>query len=169
MENNAQPKLNSKQNTWMVIKFILFSASAGLIESLSFYLLNEFTNIDQVLNLGNTFGNKYGLTYFIALVLSVLWNFTLNRRFTFKSATNVPIAMLKIFGYYLVFTPVSIWWTVALTNIGWNEYLVLIGTMLINLATEFLFDRYVVFRNNLFTSDDGLRELSEKKDSVTSK
>lgn len=145
----------------MAIKFILFSASAGIIETVSFALLNEFTNLNEIIKLDKLFGNEYGLTYFIALVLSVLWNFTLNRKFTFKSVANVPVAMLKILGYYLVFTPLSIWWGVALTNHGWNDYLVLALTMLANLSTEFLFDRYVVYRNNLYTNEAAQRELTE--------
>jgi len=163
----TEPELSHKQNNWMAVKFVLFSISAGVIETVSYFLLDEYTHIDDLLKFGGIFGNKYGLTYFIALVLSVLWNFTFNRKFTFKSAANVPIAMLKIFGYYLVFTPVSIWWTVRLTDLNWNgwngfkEYVVLLGTMLLNLVTEFLFDRFVVYRNNLFTNEEGKRELSE--------
>jgi putative flippase GtrA len=159
-KNNAE--LSSRQNKWMAIKFVLFSISAGVIETLSCYLLNEFTSIDKLINLGSVFGNKYGLTYFIALILSVLWNFTLNRKFTFKSAANVPIAMLKVFGYYLVFTPVSVWWTVKLTNLDYNEYLVLLATMAVNLGSEYLFDRYVVYRNNIFTNEEGQQYLSDK-------
>lgn len=148
----------------MVIKFILFSASAGVIQFGSFTLLHEFTNIDNLARLDKLFGNGYGLTYFIALVLSVLWNFTLNRKFTFKSVANVPIAMLKVFAFYLVFTPLSIWWGVKLTNLGWNEYIVLLGTMLINLSTEFIYDRYVVYGKTVYSNDDGQRELREKAD-----
>ncbi len=157
--NNAT--LSSTQNKWMAIKFVLFSISAGVIETLSCFLLNEFTNIDKWFNLGSTFGNKYGLTYFIALILSVLWNFTLNRKFTFKSVANVPIAMLKVFGFYLAFTPVSIWWTVKLTNLHYNEYLVLLATMAVNLATEYMFDRYVVYINNIYTNEEGQQYLSK--------
>ncbi len=152
----------------MAIKFLLFSASAGVIQFGSFTLLHEFTHLDAFTRLDELFGNDYGLTYFIALVLSVLWNFTLNRKFTFKSAANVSIAILKVFGYYLVFSPLSIWWGVKLTTLGWNYYLVLIGTMLINLITEYLFDRYVVYRNNMFTNDDGQRELNKKAENTAS-
>lgn len=169
MENTVQPKLSSKQSNWIAIKFLLFSASAGVIQGVSFALLNEFTSIDKYTSLDELFGNKYGLTYFIALVLSVLWNFTLNRKFTFKSATNVPIAMLKVFGYYLVFTPLSIWWGVKLTNIGWNEYLVLGLTMLVNLSTEYLYDRYIVYKSTIYTNEAGRRELCEKEDFVAYK
>jgi Predicted membrane protein len=160
--DTKKAELSSRQNKWMAIKFVLFSISAGVIETVSYFLLNEFTDIDKLINIGSIFGNKYGLTYFIALVLSVLWNFTLNRKFTFKSVANVPIAMLKVFGYYLVFTPVSIWWTVKLTNLHYNEYLVLLGTMVINLTTEYIFDRFVVYRNNIFTNEEGQRYLSKR-------
>ena len=95
------------------LKFVLFSISAGLIEIIAFSLLNELT------------GWSYWPCYLIALILSVLWNFTLNRRYTFQSASNVPVAMLKVFAFYCVFTPVS---TIAgsylADTLHWNEYLV---------------------------------------------
>ena len=86
------------------------------------------------------------------LFLSVLFNFTVNRKFTFKSAANVPVAMLKVFGFYCVFTPLSIWWGNALTSAGWNEYLVLAFTMIVNMVTEFLFTRFVVYGNSINTA-----------------
>lgn len=126
------------------VKFVLFSASAGIIQVASFALLNELLHLN------------YWVSYLISLVLSVLWNFTLNRKFTFKSAANVPIAMLKVAGFYLVFTPLSTWWTAALTEpaygIMWNEYLVLAITMLTNFVTEYLFDRFLVFGSSIDTA-----------------
>ncbi len=119
------------------VKFALFSATAGIIQIASFTLLFELAHL------------PYWPAYLIALVLSVVYNFTINRKFTFKSATNYPKAMLKVFGYYLIFTPLSTWWGDALTGIGWNEYLVLGGTMLSNFATEFLFCRFVVYRHSV--------------------
>jgi putative flippase GtrA len=94
---------------------------------------------------------EHWVSYLVALVLSVVWNFTLNRKFTFCSANSVPIAMLKVAGFYLVFTPLSTWWTAVLTGepILMNEYLVLAGTMLINFVTEYLFDRFVVFGKSI--------------------
>jgi len=89
----------------------------------------------------------------IALILSVVWNFTLNRKFTFHSAVNVPVAMLKVAGFYAVFTPLSTWWTAVLTGAGWNEYLVLALTMIINFVTEYLFQRFVVFRGSIDTAE----------------
>lgn len=126
------------------IKFILFSISAGAIQIGSFTLFNELLSLD------------YWVSYLISLGFSILWNFTLNRKFTFKSAANVPIAMLKVFAFYLVFTPLSTLWTALLTSpkygIMWNEYLVLILTMLINFVTEYLFQRFVVFGDSLDTA-----------------
>ena len=163
MDAKEEPVLTKAQSRWMAIKFVLFSISAGVIEAGSYYILNEFTHIDQYTNLDEVFGNEYGLTYFIALVLSVVWNFTLNRKFTFKSAANVPVAMLKVFGYSCVFAPLSIWWTVSLTNAGVNKYLVLLGTMGVNLCTEYLFTRYVVYRHQLYTSEEGQRDLENRQ------
>ena len=133
-------KLSKKENGMQVLKFALFSVSAGVIETISFTLLNEFLDW------------PYWPCYLIALVLSVLWNFTLNREFTFKSANNVPLAMIKVFAFYCVFTPLSVWWGSALTGAGWNEYLVLFGTMAVNLTSEFLYDRFFVFRNSITTN-----------------
>ena len=123
-----------------VIKFVLFSISAGVIQIGSFTLLNEFTSL------------PYWVSYLIALVLSVLWNFTLNRKFTFRSASNVKVAMFKVFIYYLIFTPLSTFLEKYLTGLGWNEYLVTIINMLINFVTEFLYQRYYVFGNSLDTN-----------------
>ena len=131
-----------KKELLRTLKFTLFSASAGIIQVLSFTLLNEILHLE------------YWFSYLIALVLSVLWNFTLNRKFTFKSAANVPIAMLKVAGYYAVFTPLSTWWTDVLTgeSVGWNEYIVLALTMLVNFTTEYLDDRFFVFNKSIDTN-----------------
>ena len=134
-------KLTTKQEWWNVLKFTLFSISAGVIQILSFTLLSELVFMDS--------DNEYGISYFISLVLSILWNFTFNRKFTFKSASNVPVAMTLVFVFYLAFTPLSIWWGVALTNIGWNEYLVLGLTMIANFTLEFLWTRFVVYRKSI--------------------
>lgn len=124
--------------TGRVLRFVLLSASAGLIEFGSFTLLNEFTSL------------RYWPCYLIALVLSVLWNFTLNRKFTFRSNANVPRAMLLVCLYYAVFTPLTTWGGDYLAeDLGWNEYVVTILNMLLNLVTEFLFQRYVVYRGTV--------------------
>ena len=120
---------------WQAVKFTLFSASAGIIQVGSFTLLNE------------VFSLSYWISYLIALVLSIIWNFTLNRRFTFKSAANIPVAMAKVLGFYLVFTPLSTWLGQLAETRGVNEYIVLIVTMLANFVLEFLFCKFVVYRN----------------------
>lgn len=81
-------------------------------------------------------------------------DFTFNRKYTFQSTANVPIAMLKVFAFYVVFAPLSIWWTYALTDLcGWNEYVVLAGTMIINFVTEYLYTRFFVYRNSINTNE----------------
>jgi len=122
------------------LKFALFSASAGLIEAGSFALLNELLHL------------PYWLSYAIAVTLSVIWNFTLNRKFTFRSAANVPVAMLKVAAYYAVFIPLSSYLEHYLTGLGWNEYLVLALNMALNFTTEFLYQRFVVFGKSIDTA-----------------
>lgn len=124
------------------IKFTLFSASAGLIEIGSFALLNELTQL------------PYWPCYLTALLLSVLWNFTLNRKFTFKSAANVPLAMIKVLCYYAVFTPAStVLGNHLVQNLMWNEYIVTALNMILNFVTEYLFDRFVVFGSSIDTAE----------------
>ena len=121
-----------------VILFVLFSASAAVIEMGSFALLNEFT------------GWSYWPCYLRALICSIVWNFTLNRKFTFRSAANIPVAMMKTFGFYLVFTPATtILGSYLADTLLWNEYLVTGINMALNLVTEYLFQRYVVFKDSL--------------------
>ena len=122
-----------------VLKFIFFSISAGLIEMGSFSLLTEFTQL------------PYWPRYLIALVLSVLWNFTLNRKFTFQCSNNIPKAMFKVFIYYLIFTPLSTILGDYLVKIGLNDYIATLINMVINLITEFLYQRYYVFKDSIDT------------------
>lgn len=127
-----------------VVKFALFSASAGIIEIVAFALLNELTSW------------SYWPCYLVALVLSVLWNFTLNRKFTFQSANNVPIAMLKTAAFYCVFTPVTtILGNYLAETLLWNEYLVTALNMACNLITEYLYDRFFVYRGSIDTNKIG--------------
>lgn len=150
----------TKQNLWQTLKYLLLSISAGAIQIAVFTPLNEFVFKD----------GDYGPSYFIALTASVVWNFTLNREFTFKSANNVPKAMLQVFAYYLVFTPLSIWWGIALEDVGWNEYLILGLTMIVNFVTEFLFWKFVVYKNSENTNKRALKQqemLQREKNTKT--
>lgn len=133
-------KIDRKKELLRSAKFVLFSASAGIIQLGSFTLLFELLHLSE------------WLSYLISLVLSVVWNFTLNRRFTFHSANNVPVAMLKVAAFYAVFTPASTALEAWLTgSLGWNGYLVTAINMILNFVLEFLYDRFVVFRNSIDT------------------
>ena len=135
--------MSADKKEWLrSVKFVLFSLSAGVIQVAGFTLMEELLHW------------PHWVSYLVSLILSVVWNFTLNRKFTFCSANNIPIAMLQVAGFYAVFTPLSTWWTAVLTGewVSWNEYLVLGLTMLVNLVTEYLFDRIVVFGNSIDTA-----------------
>ena len=125
----------SKKNLWQAVKFTLFSASAGIIQVASFSLLEIFIK-------------DYWIPYLVSLILSIVWNFTLNRKYTFKSATNVPIAMAKVFAFYLVFTPLSTYLGNVAETHGVNDFIILATTMASNFVLEFLFCKFVVFRGS---------------------
>lgn len=165
MDNKNNSDNNKSKNILQFIKFALFSASAGIIELLSFTLMNEvfikFPFMQRALESNETFAkimeNEYGPMYLIALLLSVIWNFTFNRKFTFKSAANVPIAMLKVLAFYAVFTPVTVllgnYFTAKFADFSAIKYIVLGVTMACNMITEFIYDKLVVFRNQENTAE----------------
>ena len=147
---------DKRTELWRVVKFVLFSASAGVIQIGLFTALNELCRW------------SYWPCYLIALVASVVWNFTLNRKFTFQSANNVPKAMAMVLGYYAVFTPLStILGNWLVESCGWNEYLVTVMNMLLNFVTEYLFDTFVVFRGSMDTNEaakkEGRAEINMKR------
>ena len=125
----------NKNSAFQMIKFTLFSVSAGIIQAGSFALFEE------------VFKMPYWPSYLVSLILSIVWNFTFNRRYTFKSAANVPVAMAKLFAFYAVFTPVSTYLGHLAESSGINDYVVLIVTMLSNFVLEFLFSKFVIYRN----------------------
>ena len=126
------------------LKFVGFSISAGVIQIGSYTLLLELCRLSA------------WISYLISVILSVIWNFTLNRKFTFQSAANIPIAMAKVAAFYVVFIPLSTLWTAWLTEeaygIMWNEYLVEALTMIVNFVTEYVFQRFFVFGKSLDTA-----------------
>lgn len=127
----------NKKELLRSLKFAIISASAGIIQVASFTLMEEVLHW------------PHALCYFIALVLSVLWNFTINRKVTFRSDASLPRAMALVALYYAVFTPLTTWAEGYFTSIGWNEYVVLAMNMVLNLVTEFLFQRFVVYGKNV--------------------
>jgi len=129
------------KNLWQMIKFTLFSASAGIIQVAAFAVMETVFHL------------PYWPSYLTALILSVLWNFTFNRRYTFRSDANITRSMALVALFYVVFTPASTWWGDALTKAGWNDFLVLAMTMILNFVLEFLYQRYVVYRGKIDTND----------------
>lgn len=145
--NRNKKDYDLKKEMFRGLKFGLFSISAGIIEIAAFTLLNELTKW------------RYWPCYVLALVLSVVWNFTLNRRYTFQSADNISIAMIKVLCFYLAFLPASTLLGNYLADTRmWNEYLVTLLIMLSNFVLEFLYDRLFVFRKTIDTN-----HLAEKK------
>ena len=140
------------------IKFAIVSASAGLVEIGVFTIMNEFT------------GLKYWPCYLTALIASVVWCFTINRRYTFKSTKNVPRAMAMVFAFYLVFTPATtILGNYLAENLHWNEYLVTGINMALNLSLEYLYDTFIVYRGEMDNNDIARKDKSAKdKDAVNS-
>ena len=149
MEEN--PKQKNKREVIRAIKFVLVSASAGIVEILVFTLMNELT------------GLKYWPCYLTALIASVVWCFTINRRYTFKSAKNVPRAMAMVFAFYLVFTPATtILGNYLAETLHWNEYLVTGINMALNLTLEYIYDTFVVYRGEMDNNDIAERERKKE-------
>ncbi len=149
---------NKKKELIRSLKFVLFSISAGVIQIVSFTLLTEFSPL------------SYWPCYLISLVLSVVYNFTINRKFTFHSAANVPIAMLKVFLYYCAFTPLStIGGNFLVETLHWNDYLVEILSMLLNFITEFLFTRFVVYGKQVDNDEKYIEKESKKTGKILKK
>ena len=138
-------KLSAKETVIQILKFVAFSMGAGIIQIVSYTIIHELTDC------------AHWKAYLPSLVLSVLYNFTVNRKFTFKSANNVPVAMLKVALFYCVFTPVSLYLGQMAENVGVNNYIVEATTMCCNLITEYLYCRFVVYRNSMNTN-----KLAEK-------
>ena len=138
--------MKDKAQFLQALKFTAFSLSAGIIQIGSFAILEIFIK-------------DYWIPYLVSLILSIVWNFTLNRRFTFKSAANVPIAMAKIFGFYLVFTPVSTYLGNLAEKSGGNDFVILLLTMVSNFVLEYLFCKFVVYRGK----ENTLEEKKEKQ------
>lgn len=147
-------KKDTKTQIIQFLKFLGFSLSAGVIQLLSFELLYTWTE-----------ALPWWPAYLISIVLSVVWNFTFNRKFTFKSASNVPLAMTIVVIYYCMFIPVSVFGGDALEGIGWNGTLVTVLMMVINFITEFFWDKYIVFNDKLlakvFKKKVAVEEISE--------
>ncbi len=144
-----------KKEALRALKFVLFSASAGIVEAVAMVLCEEVIKIPG-----------HYVCYTIALVLSVLWNFTFNRKFTFQSAENVPKAMALVFLFYVPFAPFTIWLQHILSDVNsWNEYVVLAINMALNLTLEYLWDSKVVYRKTMDTNEIAKRKQAKEEQS----
>ncbi len=142
-----------KKEALRALKFVLFSASAGIVEAVAMVLCEEVIKIPG-----------HYVCYTIALVLSVLWNFTFNRKFTFQSAENVPKAMALVFLFYVPFAPFTIWLQHILSDVNsWNEYVVLAINMALNLTLEYLWDSKVVYRKTMDTNEIAKRKQAKEE------
>lgn len=122
-----------------ILKFTLFSISAGAIQVGSAYLLFDLCGVRP----------KWFVSL-VALVLSVVWNFTLNRKFTFKSDANVPKTLILALLFYLPFAPFQTWAMFYFGDkLGGNFWIVEAIIMLLNFVLEFLWQRFVVFRKSI--------------------
>ena len=156
-----KPEIDKRHEAVQALKFTLFSISAGIIQIVTYTLFYE------------VFHWAPWLAYLVSLVLSVLWNFTFNRKYTFRSDADVRKSMLLVALFYAVFTPLSTWWTAALTGENpftgaaasseplVNNYLVQGGTMLVNFITEFLYQKFVVYRGSIDTNEQARKERKD--------
>ena len=142
--------MSRKKEIWQMIKFTLFSISAGVIQEAGFLLMFNLLSL------------PYWLSYLVSLAASVIWNFTFNRRYTFRSDCDIKRSMLLVALFYAVFTPVTTFGGEALIRLGWNGNLVQIGTMILNLVTEYLYQRFVVFRTTIDTNDVAKRAQNKE-------
>ncbi len=135
------------------LKFLGFSISAGVIQIVSFEIMFDLIG-----------WKVWWACHLISLALSVVWNFTFNRKFTFKSASNVPLAMSFAFLFYVAFTPASVFGGQALKDIGWNGTLVEALMMVINFVLEFVWDKFVVFNDKFMSKIEKVLKIHNKTD-----
>lgn len=142
----------TKKEFLRAVKFTLISISAGIIQ------IGTFTLFEEV------FKWNYWAAYLTSLLLSILWNFTINRKYTFKAANNVKIAMLLVLAFYAVFTPVTtVLGDYLVEKVGVNEYIIMISTMVLNFVLEFLYTRFFVYRNSCDTAVKKVEATAEEK------
>ena len=167
-ERVREEKKQKRKTLVQAIKYACCTASAGVIEIVSYTVLYEVLPIDKAVMID--FITHVELRNFvstlIALTLSILWNFTINRKFTFKSAGNVGRAMFLAFLFYVPFFPFKLWFNgympsylaagaasaAGVTVVEYLEkhviinYAVEVCTMLINGVLEFCWQKFVIYR-----------------------
>lgn len=154
------------------LKYALIAVSAGVIQFVSSTVLKLILDATGLAGQRMHFITDTETTAFISetvgLVLSVLWNCTFNRKYTFKAANNIPVAMCLALVFYVPFYPFQIWYMATvqngLANIGiWGFIISLITCMIINGVLEFLWQRFVVFRKSLDTNNSAKKEEQQQE------
>lgn len=162
-------KAARKKKAKRFLKYAIIAISGGLIQLTAYIILSDAIKLDKHVSFDAIYqkqpwlteifydpdtGKTYGLSYFIAVSLSVIWNFTFNRKYTFKSASNVPKAMLLFVLYYAFSIPFNCWAIVQLNKLvvfPLSDKVILICIMLANGLPAFFYQRYVVFGRSLDT------------------
>lgn len=148
-----QAKIAKRQGVMQFIKYALCAASAGIIQIVLFTILDSVIKSDKTIHFiveDMTLGTFIATT--VALCASILWNFTFNRKFTFKDASNVPKAMILAFLFYVPFYPFQTWYVYTIKELliphigSWAGIIAEATVMIINFALEFMWQKFVVFR-----------------------
>ncbi|MDO5025763.1 MAG: GtrA family protein [Trueperella sp.] len=126
-------KIKLTETQLQAVKFTLLSGTAAVVEAGSYAL---FLALDLM---------PVSWAQAISVALSVLWNFTLNRKFTFKSTGNVPFAMLLVSLFYVAYIPISSVLAGLMDDAGMHPAVIKIIWLLINFVGEFIWWKYVVF------------------------
>lgn len=142
------------------IKFTLLSITAAGVEVASFALL-EWLRL-------STDWYPIWVSQSVSLALSVIYNFTVNRQFTFKSSNNIPIAMLKVALFYAFFIPLSSWAVQVLSDLGWANWLLKGLSLIVNFIGEFLWWKFFVFRGSENTNNLAKKQAAKTQASSES-
>lgn len=152
-EKNA--KKEKRKGVMQFIKYALCAASAGIIQIVLFSILQAVipSNGKTIHFIVEDMDLVTFIATTVALCASILWNFTFNRKFTFKDAGNVPRAMILAFLFYVPFYPFQTWYVHTIKSllveaIGTDGAGIIAegSVMIINFALEFMWQKFVVFR-----------------------
>ncbi len=168
-EANEQVKPKTKNQVFLqLLIFTAFMASAGVIQFVTTGLLSTWTGLMK-----SEEDDYYWCAYLAGLVLSVIWSFTFNRKFTFKAASNLPLAMGLVALYYCAFAPLSTFGADAIIGAwksaageNWNdnyEMVITAAMMLINFVTEYFWEKFVVFNDGVMAKIERKLHIKHKE------
>ena len=134
----AQPRAKTKNGWLQFLQFVVVSLGAGVIEYATFALMTWIVPDNKTMLVA---------AEVTSVVLSCLFNFTVNRKYTFHSSSNIPLGML-LYGVYYAFlaTPAGVWFLLFLTQGGMHELLAKAVKMLVNFIFDYLFCKFILFQ-----------------------